>query len=158
MKNRYRRVPSECILSPEWDGLPPDARYVYLVCLVSPRQTAPGILDTSLRGLQFETGLSRKRLETALLALQTARIVQVLENGGIWIRNAFRWSSGNPDFVRSALRVVAHRWEEIYDDFIEDNRATLDYYNVDQDEGREYFKHGCHIVSPPSPDDEPSRS
>lgn len=125
MKERYRRIPIELIISSAYEDRPADARFVLLSLIVSPRQTPPGVYDGGLKALEYETALPVKRLKAALRELEAARLIEPVSTGGWWVVDTFRAQCCNRDYSRAAIRHLTERWPELLAKFKEVNHSIL---------------------------------
>jgi len=131
LKDRFRRVPGEMSLSREWEAIGPEARFLWLQATVSPRQTSPGVYDGTEKGLAHETGIPAKKVKSALDELAATGVMREITGGGFYVRDAFRWSAANPDFVKAAVRVVVERWPSLLPEFLAFNRPIFERFKVE---------------------------
>jgi hypothetical protein len=131
MKDRWRRIPNEMILSPRFEGLSANARLVYLLLNVSPRQTPPGVYDGTLTSLRIETALPAKRLESALEELHRNEMVEPVISGGWWVPATFGYQCCNPSYAKAALRHLSEKWPSLLPRFRKINRRTLKYHKTE---------------------------
>ena len=125
MKERFRRIPIELIISPAYEDRTADARLVLLSLIVSPRQTPPGVYDGGMKSLEYETALPTKRLKAALKELEAARMVEPVSTGGWWVVDTFRAQCCNRDYSKAAIRHLTEKWPDILPKFTYANRAIL---------------------------------
>lgn len=145
-KERYRRLPIELLLSPEYEGLPSDGKLVFLTLYNSPRQTPPGIYEGTDKALQYETSLDGKRLKIALTEVEKAGMIESIPKGGWWVKIAYRYQSCDQQYEKSAIRHLKEKWPEILDKFLEYNAGILGR----KDKGEEETDSGEKGDSPPS--------
>lgn len=133
MKERFRRIPIELIISPAYEDRTADARLAFLSLIISPRQTPPGVYDGGIKSLEYETALPASRLKDALKELEAASLIEHLPGGGWWVRDTFRAQCCNADYARAALRHLKDKWSAITTKFIEANRSILEKHEVIKD-------------------------
>ena len=114
----YRRV-STAILNDEWfRNLPIEARYLFLLIILSPQTTLLGVnLNPQL--LFYESNLSRKRAKMVLHKLHP-KVIFFEDLNLIWVKNFPFWQCTNPNQWKSAFR-SAERFP------LELQRETLTY-------------------------------
>jgi len=128
MKERYRRIPIELIISPQYEGLKSDARLVWLSLIISPRQTPAGIYEGRIRSLEYETALPTKRLTAALRELEEDGLILSVSSGGWWVKDTFRAQCCNEDYAKAALKILRKKYPETLPDFLKENDAFLEKY------------------------------
>jgi len=128
MKDRYRRIPIELIISSAYEERSADARFPLLSLIFSPRQTPPGVYDGGMKALEYETALPAKRLNTALWELEQAGMIEQVATGGWWVRDTFRFQCMNRDYLRAAIRHLTEKWPDLLQKFTEANHFTLRSY------------------------------
>jgi len=128
MKERYRRIPIELIISPAFEDRTADARLVLFSLFFSPRQTPPGVYDGGLKALEYETALPAKRLNIALRELEQAGMIEQVATGGWWVRDTFRYQCMNRDYSNAAIRHLTEKWPDLLPKFTEANQHILGKY------------------------------
>ena len=122
---RYRRIPIALPMSPQYEALSADGKFILLALSISPRQTQPGIFDGTSRALEYETSLDPNRLKAALAELEEAGLVEAIPAGGWWVKWIYAWQVCNASYERAALRVLTDKWPDLLPRFKEHNAAIL---------------------------------
>lgn len=105
-----------------WFGeLPPHSKLVFVYCITSSRQTAPGVFEASIRQIAYEVGLTLKQVEAAFADLMP-KVVWWREHNRVWVRNFFRYQRANSNptnFTTAARKAVATHPDEVQQAVIE---------------------------------------
>jgi|GEM_PF-3022759 len=122
MRGRYRKIDNEVLQNPRWERLTPYARLLKLVCDVSPRQTACGVLRASRAALVLETGLTNRQISKAIDELAAVDFIEKLAEDAFWVPTFFKSNCSSDKFAAAALKEIRTEWPQIEERFLAVNR------------------------------------
>lgn len=92
---------------PEFEGLSPDAKLLWLNLLTTPARNTAGLFHYSIGRMAFETGLSRDKAAQALAALIDLEWVEYDEpTGVVWVCNFVRRQPCGPTMIPKIKRDI----------------------------------------------------
>ncbi|MGH2954669.1 MAG: hypothetical protein ACRD2Z_03215 [Thermoanaerobaculia bacterium] len=105
--SRITYVRTAIFRDPDWLALGPDARHLWLWAILTDHSNYAGLFRCAEAHMELETGLSERRLKTALEELGAAGKV-VYRGGYIWVVDKAQWASPRTEqTAKSAAAAVS---------------------------------------------------
>jgi hypothetical protein len=126
----YTQVKAELWQDPEFEGLSPSARLLWLNLLTTPTRNTAGLYRMSIGRMAFETGLDRETVAAGLAALCELEWIWWDEKTSLlWVRNFVRRQPGGPMLIPRLLKdldgVGAHPFVAAFREYYADTLSVL---------------------------------